>query len=159
MQLCNINSSMLISLLGKKSRFDFVSIYQKRLLQKNFDEKLQQSCFFCRYHARTFARKQEHFYRRTKSYPSRSISFLHSRRQCREVKDTASVWNNCDKFTVGDKQYAKDEWTNVTTHILSYLGRNLHLKKDHPIALIKEVGLYSLNKNLDLLYLFYRITF
>jgi len=39
---------------------------------------------------------------------------------------------------VNDHRYHKDDFTNVTPKILSHLGRNLHLQKQHPLCLIKE---------------------
>ena len=42
-------------------------------------------------------------------------------------------------ITVCNHDYATDDWTNVTPKILSYVGRTLHLQKDHPLCLIKEV--------------------
>ena len=39
---------------------------------------------------------------------------------------------------INDVPYKKDEWTNVTPKILSYVGRNLHLQQYHPLSLIKQ---------------------
>ncbi len=37
---------------------------------------------------------------------------------------------------VGGKSYARDNFTNVTPRILSHLGRNLHLRPQHPLGLV-----------------------
>lgn len=44
----------------------------------------------------------------------------------------------CEFLTVCDKKYARDEFTNVTPHILSFLPRNLQFIKNHPLYLIKQ---------------------
>lgn len=36
------------------------------------------------------------------------------------------------------KDYPTDKWTNLSPKILSYVGRNLHLQKDHPLCWIRE---------------------
>lgn len=40
---------------------------------------------------------------------------------------------------ISNINYQADEWTNVTPKILSLIGRNLHLQKDHPIHLLKDL--------------------
>ncbi|XP_013389037.1 phenylalanine--tRNA ligase, mitochondrial-like [Lingula anatina] len=40
--------------------------------------------------------------------------------------------------TVGSQTYARDEMTNVTPHILSKVGSNLHNRKYHPLNLLKQ---------------------
>ena len=37
-----------------------------------------------------------------------------------------------------DKVYSRDGMTNVTTNILSKIGRKLHLYKNHPISILRE---------------------
>ncbi|XP_064075021.1 probable phenylalanine--tRNA ligase, mitochondrial [Vanessa tameamea] len=39
---------------------------------------------------------------------------------------------------IGEKEYRTDEYTNITPKILSYLNRNLHLKKDNPLSLVRQ---------------------
>ena len=39
---------------------------------------------------------------------------------------------------IGNKNYTADSWTNVTPKILSYVNRNLHNQKYHPLELIKQ---------------------
>uniref|UniRef100_H2ZQD5 Phenylalanine--tRNA ligase, mitochondrial n=1 Tax=Ciona savignyi TaxID=51511 RepID=H2ZQD5_CIOSA len=46
-----------------------------------------------------------------------------------------------ERVSVAGKDYDCDEWTNITPKILSYVGRNLHTQKDHPIYIVKEVNL------------------
>nr|XP_009857978.1 phenylalanine--tRNA ligase, mitochondrial [Ciona intestinalis]XP_026689404.1 phenylalanine--tRNA ligase, mitochondrial [Ciona intestinalis] len=43
-----------------------------------------------------------------------------------------------DNIKISGKTYTCDDWTNVTEKILSYVGKNLHVQKDHPICIIKE---------------------
>lgn len=39
---------------------------------------------------------------------------------------------------INNKEYATDDYTNVTPKILSYLNRDLHLKKDNPISIVRQ---------------------
>ncbi|KAK4054243.1 phenylalanyl-tRNA synthetase alpha subunit, mitochondrial [Microbotryomycetes sp. JL201] len=41
-------------------------------------------------------------------------------------------------ITVDGKTYERDEWTNVTPTILSKVGRNLHLKPNHPLSILRQ---------------------
>ncbi|XP_046386052.1 probable phenylalanine--tRNA ligase, mitochondrial [Ischnura elegans] len=50
---------------------------------------------------------------------------------CQESK-TSSV------LEVRGKKYVEDGWTNVTPRILSYLGRNIYLQKNHPLSIIRQ---------------------
>ncbi|XP_047120104.1 probable phenylalanine--tRNA ligase, mitochondrial [Schistocerca piceifrons] len=36
------------------------------------------------------------------------------------------------------KSYSRDEWTNVTPKVLSYIGKNLHSQPGHPLHLVKK---------------------
>lgn len=45
------------------------------------------------------------------------------------IRNTVSVCN---------QNYPTDSWTNVTPKILSYQGRNIYLKKDHPLSIIRQ---------------------
>ncbi|PSN35947.1 Phenylalanine--tRNA ligase [Blattella germanica] len=71
---------------------------------------------------------------------------------------------NVPNILINGKHYHRDEWTNVSEKILSHLGRNLHLQKNHPLSLIKQrivefiykrfVGhrgnpIFSVHENLD----------
>ena len=49
-----------------------------------------------------------------------------------------SIKNSDTKLVIGDKEYDKDAWTNVTPKILSLMNRQLHNEKHHPLQLIKE---------------------
>ena len=49
-----------------------------------------------------------------------------------------SINNSDTKLIIGDKEYNKDAWTNVTPKILSLMNRQLHNEKHHPLQLIKE---------------------
>jgi len=37
------------------------------------------------------------------------------------------------------KEYAKDDWTNVTPRIIQHLGANLHLKPHHPLGILSKI--------------------
>ncbi|XP_013191854.2 probable phenylalanine--tRNA ligase, mitochondrial [Amyelois transitella] len=39
---------------------------------------------------------------------------------------------------INNKEFDSDEFTNVTPKIISYLGRNLHLKKDNPLSIVRQ---------------------
>ncbi|XP_050424976.1 probable phenylalanine--tRNA ligase, mitochondrial [Adelges cooleyi] len=45
---------------------------------------------------------------------------------------------NLDFIVVDGKQYTKDEYTNVTPKILSYIGMNKHNQPNHPLFLFKN---------------------
>ena len=38
------------------------------------------------------------------------------------------------ELLVAGKSYARDDFTNVTPRMLSHLGRNLHLRPQHPLG-------------------------
>lgn len=39
---------------------------------------------------------------------------------------------------IKDKEFVTDDFTNVTPKILSYLDRNLHLRKNNPISMVRQ---------------------
>ncbi|CAK1543562.1 unnamed protein product [Leptosia nina] len=39
---------------------------------------------------------------------------------------------------INNEDYGTDDYTNVTPKILSYLNRNLHLQKGHPLSLVRQ---------------------
>ncbi|XP_038218490.1 probable phenylalanine--tRNA ligase, mitochondrial [Zerene cesonia] len=39
---------------------------------------------------------------------------------------------------INNKVYATDDFTNVTPKIISYLNKNLHLQKDHPLSMVRQ---------------------
>jgi hypothetical protein len=41
---------------------------------------------------------------------------------------------------IGGKSYSRDEQTNVTPRILSHVGRNLHLRPQHPLGSVFPMG-------------------
>lgn len=41
-------------------------------------------------------------------------------------------------LNVCSKNYITDDFTNVTSHVLSFVSRNLHNKKHHPLNLLKR---------------------
>ncbi|KAK4304411.1 hypothetical protein Pmani_023637 [Petrolisthes manimaculis] len=49
-----------------------------------------------------------------------------------------STYHPGDQVTVGGRQYPSDHMTNITPHILSHMGRNLHLQQYHPLCHISD---------------------
>ncbi len=41
---------------------------------------------------------------------------------------------------IGGKSYSRDEQTNVTPRILAHVGRNLHLRPQHPLGSVFLMG-------------------
>lgn len=41
-------------------------------------------------------------------------------------------------ITINEKTYSCDDWTNCTTKIQSYIGRNIYLKKNHPLNIVRN---------------------
>lgn len=39
---------------------------------------------------------------------------------------------------LNNNKYESDDYTNLTPKILSYLGRNIHLQKDHPLSIVRQ---------------------
>nr|XP_039273503.1 phenylalanine--tRNA ligase, mitochondrial-like [Styela clava] len=62
---------------------------------------------------------------------------------CRKSYATDHKLKNSNELNnnnwINGVMYKQDTWTNITPKILSLINRNLHLQKDHPICLIKEV--------------------
>lgn len=46
--------------------------------------------------------------------------------------------NNDDIIQINSRSYTPDEFTNVSPKILTYVNRNLHLQKKHPLCLVRE---------------------
>nr|CAD7429290.1 unnamed protein product [Timema monikensis] len=54
---------------------------------------------------------------------------------------SASVKNKDEigeKITVCGGTFQRDDWTNISPKILSYLGRNLHIQPYHPLSFIRQ---------------------
>lgn len=43
-----------------------------------------------------------------------------------------------ESVVINEKSYIRDEYTNVTPKILSYIGKNIHNRSDHPLCLFKQ---------------------
>lgn len=39
---------------------------------------------------------------------------------------------------IASRSYDKDDWTNVTPKISSYIGRNIYAKPNHPISIVRQ---------------------
>lgn len=39
---------------------------------------------------------------------------------------------------LNNNKYESDDYTNLTPKILSYLGRNIHVQKDHPLSMVRQ---------------------
>lgn len=53
----------------------------------------------------------------------------------RSYKTNVSAQNTLE---IGNNVYQTDEWTNITPKILSYIGLNKHLQKNHPLSIIRQ---------------------
>lgn len=54
------------------------------------------------------------------------------------IKNYSTAPKSLSVLRVGEKDYPTDDYTNVTPKIISYLNRNLHLKKDNPLSLVRQ---------------------
>lgn len=53
-------------------------------------------------------------------------------------KNYTTVTKPVTTLKINDKEFVTDDYTNVTPKILSYLNRDLHLKKDNPISIVRQ---------------------
>ncbi len=53
-------------------------------------------------------------------------------------KRTLSTQTVQNTIELNNNKYESDDFYNLTPKILSYLGRNLHVQKDHPLAIINK---------------------
>lgn len=61
------------------------------------------------------------------------------RLQCVRQRFLSSQVNSSEKtLDLFRQQYERDSWTNITPKILSHLDRNLHLKQNHPLSIIRK---------------------
>ena len=63
-----------------------------------------------------------------------------NQKKCNNRYLSDDIQNSSTKAThnIGDKYYPVDSWTNITPKILSYMNRNLHNTKHHPLQIIKQ---------------------
>lgn len=54
------------------------------------------------------------------------------------VLSTPSTQPNQNVIELNNEKFESDDYSNVTPKILSYLGRNLHREKDHPLSLMRQ---------------------
>lgn len=64
---------------------------------------------------------------RTKAFSSSHVN----------TRSTTELKEN-DTINICGKNYVKDDFTNVTSHVLSFVSRNLHNKNNHPLNLLKR---------------------
>lgn len=59
---------------------------------------------------------------------------------CRRFCSKAALSNEIrsESIVINGKTYERDELTNVTPRILSYVGKNLHNRTHHPLCLTKQ---------------------
>jgi len=56
----------------------------------------------------------------------------------------ASPWSSTsakrpqEPLEVCGRTFAVDEWTNLTSRVVGFVGRDLHRKEHHPLAMVKE---------------------
>lgn len=53
------------------------------------------------------------------------------------TRSTTELKEN-DTFNICGKNYIRDNFTNVTPHVLSFVSRNLHNERNHPLNLLKH---------------------
>lgn len=56
----------------------------------------------------------------------------------RQLSTKASRFTDGDKVVVLGREYTADHMTNVTPHLLSHVGRNLHLQPYHPLSHVTQ---------------------
>ena len=55
-----------------------------------------------------------------------------------KLRATSAANPQTAQLEINGQSYAVDNWTNVTPKILSYMGLNKHLQKDHPLSIIRQ---------------------
>lgn len=68
----------------------------------------------------------------------KSVLLSAKRCTCRMGFSTLHVPNSQNEVTVLGNSYPRDDYTNVTEKILSYVGRNIYLQKHHPLSLVRQ---------------------
>lgn len=72
---------------------------------------------------------------------TRKLSIIFNKHVQRGLVVAACLHNNInvqsDHLNVLGKAYLRDDMTNITQNILSKLGRNLHLGKNHPLSILR----------------------
>ena len=72
---------------------------------------------------------------------TRKLSIIFNKHVQRGLVVAACLHNNTnvqsDHLHVLGKAYLRDDMTNITPNILSKLGRNLHLGKNHPLSILR----------------------
>jgi phenylalanyl-tRNA synthetase alpha chain len=63
-----------------------------------------------------------------------TIALEITRRYC----STSARKEGTAHISVDGREFQRDTWSNVSSKILSHLGRKLHLQKYHPLSLIKQ---------------------
>lgn len=72
---------------------------------------------------------------------ARKISISSGIRGVVRLSSSSSSQNavpNAKTITVNNRPYDIDKWTNLTPKIQSYIGRNIYLQKNHPLAILRQ---------------------
>ncbi|CAO3646145.1 unnamed protein product [Cunninghamella blakesleeana] len=73
-----------------------------------------------------------------KTYPkSRAINIISQRTWYSTTSDSGAIFTETS-IKIQDKEYKKDNWTNVTPTVLSKLNCKLHLQERNPISIIRQ---------------------
>ncbi|XP_032689475.1 probable phenylalanine--tRNA ligase, mitochondrial isoform X2 [Odontomachus brunneus] len=56
----------------------------------------------------------------------------------RTASSVANVNKNVNELVLLGQKYATDDWTNLTSNIITKLGRNLHVKQYHPLSHLRQ---------------------
>ncbi|XP_023224594.1 probable phenylalanine--tRNA ligase, mitochondrial [Centruroides sculpturatus] len=62
-------------------------------------------------------------------------SIFNSPRIFSTLKTSTSIGED---IVIGNISYKKDNWTNVSAHLLSFVGKNIFLQKHHPLSLLRQ---------------------
>jgi phenylalanyl-tRNA synthetase alpha chain len=99
-------------------RNSIVSIFSKQLILRSKSKQPNWTCIGCQ----------------------RRIATAPAQGQIHASKSTLSDKRSVPQLIkVQEKDYETDEWTNAPQNILSSVGRQLHLQKDHPISITRSL--------------------
>lgn len=57
---------------------------------------------------------------------------------CRRCLANGVVVPQTSQLLINDRYYQTDDWTNVTPKILSYIGANKHIQRNHPLSIVRQ---------------------
>ncbi|RSH94738.1 hypothetical protein EHS25_004543 [Saitozyma podzolica] len=72
-------------------------------------------------------------------YPRRNQSSNSVPSSSSSVASSSSPSTSTSSYTVQNRSYHRDDWSNAPPVILSKIGRNLHLTPNHPISILRGI--------------------